>query len=54
MTQKNKRQNFKQKIPLQNYICMGVITNTKTGETQKVTIPAEHVFKSAQIVYTPS
>ena len=54
MTQKNKRQNFKQKIPLQNYICMGVITNTKTGETQKVHIPAERIFKSVQVICTSS
>ena len=57
MTHTNK--NFKQKIPLQkiqlqNYICMGVITNTKTGETQKVHIPAERIFKSVQVVCTPS
>ena len=54
MTRKNKCQNFKQNIPLQNYVCMGVITNTVTGETQKVHIPAERVFKSAHVVYTHS
>ena len=54
MTVKKNNKNFKQKIPLQNYVCMGVITNTVTGETQKVHIPAERVFKSAQVVYTPS
>ena len=52
MTHTNK--NFKQKIPLQNYICMGVITNTKTGETQKVHIPAERIFKSVQVICTSS
>ena len=54
MTQKNKRQNFKQNIPLQNYVCMGVITNTVTGETKNLFIPAQSIFKSAQVVCTPS
>ena len=54
MTQKNKRQNFKQNIPLQNYVCMGVITNTVTGETKNLFIPAQMVFKSTHVEYTPS
>ena len=54
MTRKNKCQNFKQNIPLQNYVCMGVITNTVTGETQNLFIPAQRVFKSAHVECTPS
>ena len=54
MTVKNNNKNFKQEIPLQNYVCMGVITNTVTGETQNLFIPAERIFKSAHVVYTPS
>ena len=33
MTVKNNNKIFKQKIPLQNYVYMGIITNTVTGET---------------------
>ena len=54
MTVKNNNKNFKQKITLQNYVCMGVITNTVTGETKNLFIPAQMVFKSTHVEYTPS
>ena len=52
MTVKNNNKFFKQEIPLQNYVCMGVITNTVTGETQNVFIPAERVFLNLHMLFT--
>ena len=55
---KNKNNQIKTEVPLKHFFkhafCKATITNTDTGQTQTIQIPAESIFKDmVNVTYTP-